>query len=142
MYMGAEWLDVESGLNSVTVSCPGRTSDIPAIVNIRERGNLPLLVGDQLLAELTHSDLIESWETASALPILELARMCKLAGERLIKAMDEKIEFADLSEVVSDAAVLFLLGIKRHGIGSPENIPACSVSYDATRGEELMALST
>ena len=139
--MGAEWLDVQAGLNSVTVSCPGRTSDVPAIVTIRERGNLPLLVGDQVLAELTRSDLVESWETACALPIPELARMCRLAGERLVKALDERIELADLPEVVSDAAVLFLLGIKRHGIRSPEDIPACSVSYDAARGEEVVALS-
>ena len=142
MYMGAEWLDVQSGLNSVTVSCPGRTSEIPAIVNIRERGNLPLLVSDQVLAEITHSDLLESWETACALPVLELAQMCKIAGERLITALDERIELADLPEVVTDAAVLFLLGIKRHGIRSPEEIPACSVSYNAARGEEVMALST
>lgn len=141
MYLGAEWLDVQTGLNSVTVSCPGRTSDVPAIVNIRQRGNLPLLVGDQVLAELTRSDLVESWETACALPISELGRMCKLAGERLVKALDERIELADLPEVVSDAAVLFLLGIKRHGIRSPEDIPACSVSYDAARGEEVVALS-
>jgi hypothetical protein len=141
MYMGAEWLDSQSELNSVTVSCPGRTSDIPAIVDIRGRGNLPLLVGDQVLAEITHSDLLESWETACALPVLELAQMCKLAGERLINALDERIELADLPEVVTDAAVLFLLGVKRHGIRSPEDIPACSVSYHAARGEEVMALS-
>ena len=141
MYMGMEWLDVQAGLNAVTVSCPDRASDVPAVVNIRQRGNLPLLVGDQLLAELTRSDLVESWETACALPVLELAQMCKLAGERLVKALEERIELADLPEVVTDATVLFLLGIKRHGIRSPEDIPACSVSYDARRGEEVGAFS-
>jgi len=141
MYMGTECPDVQSGVNSVTVSCPGRLSNVPAIVHIRERGNLPLLVGDQVLAELTRGDLVESWDTACALSVLELAHMCKIAGERLVKALDERIEFADLSEVVTDATVLFLLGIRRHGIRSPEDIPACSVCYDVGRGEEVVALS-
>jgi hypothetical protein len=141
MYMGMGWQAEESRFNSVTVTCPDRLSGVPAIVNIRERGNLPLLVGDQVLAELTRSDLMESWETACALPGLELAQMCRLAGERLAKAMEDRIEFADLSDVVTDAAVLFLLGIKRYGIRSPEDIPACSVSYDVARGEEVVALS-
>jgi hypothetical protein len=46
-----------------------------------------------------------------------------------------------LSEIVTDAAVLFLLGIKRHGVKTPEDIPACSVSYDVSLGEEVVALS-
>jgi hypothetical protein len=37
--------------------------------------------------------------------------------------------------------VLFLLGIRRHGIRTPDDIPACSVSYDLGREEEIVALS-
>jgi hypothetical protein len=132
---GQGWSD------SVTVTCPDRLSDDPAVVDIRLRGNLPLLVGDHVLAELTREDLVESWETTCALPARDLAAMCKLAGQRLVKALEETIEAADLTEVVTDAAVLFLLGIRRHGVRTPEDIPACSVSYDVGRGEEIVALS-
>ena len=52
------------------------------------------------------------------------------------KALEEKIETADLTEIVTDAAVLFLLGIKRHGVKTPEDIPACSVSYDVAAGKK------
>ncbi|HEY7765131.1 MAG TPA: hypothetical protein VIB38_09100 [Aestuariivirgaceae bacterium] len=131
----------QAWINSVTVTCPDRLSKDPAIIDIRDRGNLPLIVGDQVLAEVTRHDLVESWETACALPVKELAKMCKIAGERLARAMEESIEAADLSEVVTDAAVLFLLGIRRHGIRTPDDIPACSVSYDLARGEEMVALS-
>jgi hypothetical protein len=127
--------------SSVTVTCPDRLSDDPAVVDIRLRGNLPLLVGDHVLAELTQEDLVESWETTCALPARDLAAMCKLAGQRLVRALEETIEAADLTEVVTDAAVLFLLGIRRHGVRTPEDIPACSVSYDVGRGEEIVALS-
>jgi hypothetical protein len=133
--------DSEGWSNSVTVTCPDRLSDDPAVVDIRLRGNLPLLVGDQVLAELTREDLVESWETTCALPARDLAAMCKLAGQRLVKALEETIEAADLTEVVTDAAVLFLLGIRRHGVRTPDDIPACSVSYDLGREEEIVALS-
>jgi hypothetical protein len=131
----------QAWINSVTVTCPDRLSRDPAIADIRGRGNLPLIVGDQVLAELTRNDLVESWETASMLPVKELSQMCRIAGERLARAMEESIEAADLTEVVTDAAVLFLLGIRRHGIKTPDDIPACSVSYDLARGEEVVALS-
>jgi hypothetical protein len=131
----------EGWINSVTVTCPDRLSEEPAIVDIRLRGNLPLLVGDEVLAELTQTDLVESWETTCALSMKDLASMCKLAGERLAKALQDNIEAANLSEIVTDAAVLFLLGIRRHGVKTPEDIPACSVSYDMVRGEEVVAIS-
>jgi len=130
----------QAWINCVTVTCPDRLSKDPAITDIRERGNLPLIVDDQVLAELTQQDLVESWETACTLPVTELSRMCKIAGERLARAMEDSIEAADLSEVVTDAAVLFLLGIRRYGIRTPDDIPACSVRYDLTRGEEMVAL--
>jgi hypothetical protein len=98
-------------------------------------------VGDKVLAELTQGDLAESWETAVELSPKELMQMCRLAGSRLAEAMEETIEAADLGEIVTDAAVLFLLGIRRHGIKTPEDIPACSVCYDVNRGEEIVALS-
>lgn len=131
----------ESWINSVTVTCPDRYSKEPAIAEIRLRGNLPLLVGDQVLAELTREDLAESWETACALDAKDLARMCKLAGKRLAQALEDNIEAADLNEIVTDAAVLFLLGVRRHGIRTPQDIPACSVSYDVSREEEVVAVA-
>jgi hypothetical protein len=115
--------------------------DDPAVLDIRLRGNLPLLVGEHVLAELTREDLVESWETTLALPARDLKAMCRLAGERLAKALEETIEAADLGELVTDAAVLFLLGIRRFGVRTPDDIPACSVSYDVGRGEEIVALS-
>ena len=132
-----DWVDTAT----VRVSCPDRLSVDPAVVDIRSRGNLPLLVGDQVLAELTQSDLVESWETAVSLSPKDLVQMSKLAGKRLARAFEENIEGADLTEVVTDAAVLFLLSIRRHGVRSPQDIPACTVSYDAVRDKEAFALS-
>lgn len=133
---GSGWINPDP----VKVSCPDRLSVDPAVLDIRKRGNLPLLVGDQVLAELKHNDLMESWETTCSLPAKELADMCKLAGIRLARALEDNIEGADLTEVVTDAAVLFLLGIRRYGVRTPHDIPACTVSFDVVRERETVAL--
>jgi hypothetical protein len=125
---------------TVSVSCPDRLSDDPAVVDILSRGNLPLLVGDQVLAELTQHDLVESWETALSLSPKDLAQMSRLAGRRLARAFEENIESADLTEVVTDAAVLFLLGIRKHGVRTPDEIPACTIVFDVERNKARFAV--
>jgi hypothetical protein len=125
----------------VRVTCPHRADSRPALFDMRRRGSLPLLIGDHVLAELTQRDLIDGWEIACALSPLDLTRMCRKAGERLAGALEEASEPANLVEVATDAAVLFLLGIRRFGVWTPDEIPACTVSYDADKGEETVALS-
>ena len=133
----SDWINSDP----VKVSCPDRLFDDPAVLDIRKRGNLPLLVGDEVLAELTRNDLVESWETTLSLSVKDLSKMCKLAGRRLARAFEENLEGANLTEVVTDAAVLFLLGMRKYGVRSPDDIPACTVTFDLKREREVVALS-
>ncbi|MDP4823471.1 MAG: hypothetical protein NWR47_05930 [Aestuariivirgaceae bacterium] len=128
--------------DAVQVSCPARNCPDSAVQEIRSRGNLPLWIGGKVLAELSQNDLVESWSAAVELTPGELSRMCQIAGERLLRAFDDAPEPAPgLSEMVTDAAVLFLLGVRSHGVATPDAIPACTVSFDAEHGRAKMALS-
>lgn len=129
--------------HAVHVSCPARSCGDSAVQQIRERGNLPLVIGDQVLAELSQADLVESWSAAVELSPGELSAMCQIAGERLLSAFADSEDEAprQLTELVTDAAVLFLLGVRRHGVTTPDAIPACTVSFDADAGEASVALS-
>jgi hypothetical protein len=129
--------------DAVKVSCPARNCEDLAVQRIRARGNLPLMIGDSVLAELSQSDLVESWSAAVELTPGELTRMCQIAGERLSEAFDELHGETppELADVVTDAAVLFLLGVRCHGVATPDAIPACTVSFDAEEGEMKVALS-
>ncbi len=126
---------------AVNVSCPGRDCPDHAVKQIRERGNLPLVIGDRVLAELSQADLVESWAAAVDLSPGELARMCQIAGERLLEADEDESSEEGLSELVTDAAVLFLLSVRRMGVQTPDAIPACRVSYSPDRLEPIVALS-
>jgi hypothetical protein len=121
-----------------TLTCPTRDSPDHDVRAIRARGNLPLMIDDRLLAEIAQSDLVESWETAVDLPAAVLADMSKLAGTRLASVLADNVDAADLTDVVSDAAVLFLLAMRRAGVKTPEEIGPCTLLWDQERRQELV----
>lgn len=121
-----------------TLTCPAKDSPDREVRAIRARGNLPLMIDDRLLAEIAQGDLAESWETAVHLPAAALADMSKLAGERLASVLEDNIGSADLTDVVSDAAVLFLLAMRRAGVRTPDEIGPCTLLWDEARHQELI----
>lgn len=121
-----------------TLTCPAKDSPDREVRAIRARGNLPLMIDDRLLAEIAQGDLAESWETAVHLPAAALADMSKLAGARLASVLEDNIGSADLTDVVSDAAVLFLLAMRRAGVRTPDEIVPCTLLWDEEKRQELV----
>ena len=121
-----------------TLTCPAKDSPDHKVQAIRARGSLPLMIDDRLLAEITQGDLVESWETAVTLSPAALADMSKLAGARLASVLEDNIDAADLTDVVSDAAVLFLLAMRRAGVRTPDEIAPCTLLWDEERHQELI----
>ncbi|WP_119270476.1 hypothetical protein [Taklimakanibacter deserti] len=125
-----------------TLTCPAKNSPDLKVRAIRARGNLPLMIDDRLLAEIAQGDLVESWETAVHLSAAALADMSKLAGARLASVLEDNIDAADLTDVVSDAAVLFLLAMRRAGVRTPDEIGPCTLLWDEERRQELVLKRT
>ena len=119
-----------------TLTCPGSDSADERVLGIQLRGNLPLMIGSDVLAEISHADLIESWETAVALPLKDLNAMTALAGQRLSDMLEDNLDAEDLTDLVSDAAVLFLLAMRRFGIAEANRIPACTVKWNGQEASE------
>jgi hypothetical protein len=79
---------------------------------------------------------------SSTLKPSELAAMTKLAGERLANTLKNEIDSADLTDMVADAAVLFLLTMRRYGANGPQAIPPCTVIWDAAHSSERLVMRT
>ena len=125
-----------------TLTCPGQNCADERVHSIQQRGNLPLMIGSDVIAEIKHEDLLESWETAISLPLNDLNAMTTLAGQRLSEMLEENLDAEDLTELVSDAAVLFLLAMRRFGVSEAERIPACTVKWngqEATESVQMLA---
>jgi len=124
----------------LTITLPGQADTSPDIAEIRARGNLPLLIGQRFIAEVHRLDLLESWDTATALSPDEARKMSKIAGTRLAHLIDENIDSEDLTEMVTDAAVLFLLTVRRKGMVTPDDIRPCTVFWDDETAQEYLLL--
>jgi hypothetical protein len=123
-----------------TLTLPGADSPDERVHAIQRRGNLPLMIAGCVLAEITHEDLIESWQTAMTLSMSDLNSMAELAGRRLAELLDENLESGDLTDLVTDAAVLFLLALRRHGVDDASRIPPCTVMWNGQEGRERVLM--
>ncbi|MBI3674038.1 MAG: hypothetical protein HY245_11615 [Rhizobiales bacterium] len=88
------------------------------------------MIGNDVVAEIGHGDLMSSWQAASALSASEAFAMSETAGKRLAEIVGTGLNAADLTEAVTDAAVVFLLAMCRFGIKDPKRIPACTVMWN------------
>ena len=122
------------------LTCPSSDSTDERVHDIQLRGNLPLLIGSDVLAEITRADLLESWETAVSLPVKDLNAMTALAGQRLSDMLEANLDAEDLTELVSDAAVLFLLAMRRFGVSEADRIPACTVKWNGQESAESVQM--
>ncbi len=125
-----------------TLTCPSRESPDRQVRDIRARGNLPLMIGGYMLAEIRRCDLYDSWDAALTLSAADLTMMSRMAGARLSAVLDENIDCADLSEIVTDACVLFLLAMRRKGVRTPEEIAPCTLLWDEEEGRETVLPAT
>ena len=116
----------------VTVAYPSQQSANSPYASIVGRGNVPLLIEDCLLAEVPHDQLKREWAACKTIPDGDVANYCRRAAGRLSRAFESEIASADLSDIVANAAVLFLLSLRENGVVSPDQIGPCEVCYDGT----------
>jgi hypothetical protein len=116
----------------VKVAYPAAHGENSPYSGIVGRGNVPLLIENCLLAEVPRDQLNREWAACDAISDVEAADYCRRAAGRLSRAFDSEIASADLSDLVANAAVLFLLSLRKSGITSPSDIGPCEVSYDGS----------
>lgn len=113
-----------------TLICPGYRNARHHEGAARTEGNLTFTIGSNLVAEIGQGDLMESWEAAEELSADETSRMAEIAAQHLTELLEAGLPAADLTEAVTDAAVVFLLAMRRNGISDPKRIPPCTVMWN------------
>ncbi|WP_395661239.1 hypothetical protein [Aestuariivirga sp.] len=112
-----------------TLVCPGFRGPAMNEGASAGAGCLVFTVGSQLVAELDQGDLIETWAAAEELSAAEAAELTEAAAAHLLDMLEDGIGAVDIAEAVTDAAVVFLLAMRQHGIADPKRIPACTVKW-------------
>ncbi len=125
-------VDAARPLQAVTVAYPSAQCENSPYSSIVGRGNVPLLIEDCLLAEVPRDQLQREWAACKTISDGDVADYCRRAAGRLSRAFESEIASADLSDIVANAAVLFLLSLRNSGVVSSDEIGPCEVCYDGT----------
>lgn len=115
-----------------TLVCPGYRG----LRSHGAEGNLTFTIGADVVAEIDYDDLVESWQAACELSSPEALRMTQIAAAHLTEIIECGLLAGDLSEAVTEAAVVFVLSMLRNGISDPKRIPACTVMWNGQEGRE------
>lgn len=104
-------------------------------------GRLAFAVGSRFVAELDDGQLSESWAATDGLSPAEAEEMSEIAALHLIELLGEGLPATGHDAAAIDAAVVFLLAMKRHGVADPRRIPACTVNWALNGGNARVRLT-
>ena len=110
------------------VSCPDTGVLDSPVQQIRARGNLPLVLQEDMVIELKRSELLENWRETCGLARKRLDHLVIEAAERIHVALNDD-EFIDAPSLASDTAAFFLLALRQKGVKFPGNMAACALRY-------------
>lgn len=128
-------------ISRTMIELPSAEADDAAVREILQRGNIPLLIGDTILAEIANNELNEGLAASLSLSNTELVRISTSLVENISEALDEGGEACDMAEVAADAAALFVLCLRRSNVLDVDNLPACSVSFTSQGNEAQLILA-
>jgi hypothetical protein len=111
--------------NDFRVTCPLRSGQGTPVQQIRARGNLPLILQEDMIIELRRSDVLESWRETCALARGKVDSLMQEAATRISSALEDD-DFIDAPGLASDTAAFFLLALRHKDMKLP---PSCAVMY-------------
>lgn len=119
-----EWQDV-------VITCPPENADGPA-AEIRARGNIPLDINGNLIAELQTHDMRESWASARKLNTQQICSMTRDLGSRLSNADTGEA----LDGKIADAAAFFLLALRHQHMTPSKATRGCRITWHTDTAQE------
>ena len=111
------------------LSCPALASANSPITQIRERGNLALVLQEKLVIELKRSDLLESWQETCSLARERVNDLVQQAACRISNALDDDDD-VDVQSLASDTAAFFILALRQQGVKATSSALDVEIRFD------------
>ena len=73
------------------ISCPVSDVGGSPVREIRKRGNIPLVLQEDVVVELTRSDMLESWASACKMGREKARGLMKSAADRIAGALEDLV---------------------------------------------------
>jgi hypothetical protein len=111
-----------------TVTCPDQAAANSPVFDIRARGNVPLVLEEDMVIELKRSELLENWRSTCAMGRARVDRLVYETARRIQAALDDE-EMIDLPSLATDTAAFYVLALRQKGVKHPCNMANCAVRY-------------
>ena len=118
------------------ISCPVSDVGGSPVREIRKRGNIPLVLQEDVVIELKRSDMLESWRSACALGRQKALSLMKSAANRISASLEDE-DNCDHGLLAEDMMAFFLLAVREKGMDVAEASRFCTLSWRDDMGEAL-----
>jgi hypothetical protein len=118
------------------LSCPVTATGNSPVREIRKRGNIPLVLQEDVVVELKRSDMLESWRSTCALGRQKADDMIKSAASRINSALENE-DCCDVGELACDVTAFFLLAVRQKGMDVSQAARFCTLAWHDAAEEHL-----
>ena len=118
------------------LSCPVTGIGASPVREIRRRGNVPLVLQEDVVVELKRSDMLESWRSTCALGRKKAEDMIRSAANRIAAALEDE-DSTDIESLGQDMATFFLLAVRQKGLDVAEASRFCTMAWQDRAMEPL-----
>jgi len=118
------------------LSCPVMAAGPSPVRDIRKRGNIPLVLQDDVVVELKRSDMVESWRSTCALGRSKADGLMKSAALRISDALADE-DSCDIEALAEDMTAFFLLAVRNKGLNVDEAARYCALAWHEQGIEQL-----
>jgi len=110
------------------ISCPVSDVGGSPVREIRKRGNIPLVLQEDVVVELTRSDMLESWASACKMGREKARGLMKSAADRIAGALEDE-DTCDIGGLAQDMTAFFLLAVREKGMDVSQASRFCTLSW-------------
>ena len=118
------------------LSCPVTATGVSPVREIRKRGNIPLVLEEDVVVELKRSDMVESWRSTCALGHKKADSLMASAANRITIALDDE-DNLDMESLAGDMTAFFLLAVHQQGLDVAQASRFCRLAWREQAEEHL-----
>ena len=118
------------------LSCPVTATGASPVRDIRKRGNIPLVLEEDVVVELKRSDMVESWRSTCALGRRRADALMASAANRITIALDDEDNY-DMESLAGDMTAFFLLAVHQKGLDVAQASRFCRLAWREQADEPL-----
>lgn len=117
-----------TGQTGFTIRCPSGADLASPVSEIRSRGNIPIVLENDFVVELSPHELAKGWRETRNLGQRRLDNLVARTAARIQAALDDDISEAT-PELAIDTTAFFLFALRRQGSAQPPKLGPCELHW-------------